>query len=549
MSSGFVEENNTTETNQVKLGAPLFNNLEKYHHPISTHSPLAQRFFDQGMVLFYGFDFGESIRSFREATRLDPSCAMCYWGLALALGSKNNMPLNGNERQDGLTAIKKAQQLVDPKNPKESAYIQALSKRYSSNLASGQGSSAEVLTMGASSATPGEAQDYADAMRDVVQQFPKDIDAKDLYVFALFDVNKWHFWTRDGKPQPNTLEMIKTLQSALTIDRNNLAANHFFIHVMEQSPHPETALSSANFFRDSVGLIGLHMPGNIYLPTGHYNEATLANQKAVAAYLQYQVDSLAQGFEPEINYLYLHSLDLLRYSSMMEGRSFLAIKTAEELVKQTQIPWVKRDNYLQIFLPALYFAKARFGKWNEILSEPKSLSEFQYAVGMWHYARGLSYVHLNKYNESENELAQLRKITQQGAIEKNMGVLGESLLNIAQEILAASIEDRKKNKAAVLKHLEKAIQLQNRQDYTQPPAWYFPIQEMLGYELLKMGNAAEAEIAFKEDLRQNPNNGWALFGLEKSLRLQGKDNEAKKTQEQFKKAWNQADIILPINEL
>ncbi|MBI2791822.1 MAG: hypothetical protein HYX61_07680 [Gammaproteobacteria bacterium] len=538
----------------TKLGAPLFTNLGNSHHPIATQIPLAQRYFDQGLILFYGFDSGESIRSFREAIHLDPNCAMCYWGLALALSSKNNMPLDGHEKQDAFDAIKKAQQHVDPSNVSEKAYIEALSSRLSSVTSSPEKTPenvlvpADVMYCGGGLSTSKEAQDYANAMREVVQQFPKDIDAKNLYVFSLFDVAKWHFWSREGNPYPNTAEIMKTLDSALAMNPKNIAANHYYIHVVEQSPHPEQALPNADFLLNAVpGAEHLvHMPSHIYLLTGRYYDASVANQKANESLKQYEADCLSQGFKPEINYLYYHNLHFLWASSMMDGQSELAFKAAKELARQIPVNSLKNDSYLQMFLPVIYFTQARFGKLDEILKETQPIAESQYAMGMWHYARGVAYTHLNKIKEAKNELAKLQVITQQKPDKGNFEKFGEDDLRIGEQVLSALLADKVGQNEVMIEHWKKAMKLEDNLGYKEPPAWYFPIREAFGNALLKTHNAVEAEAVFKQDLKQYPNNGWALFGLEKSLRAQGKNKEADDAKQSFQKAWDRADITLPI---
>jgi tetratricopeptide (TPR) repeat protein len=552
IGSTFAETvKNSSVTGQPPLGAPLFNNLGNYHRPIATKSPLAQRYFDQGMILFYGFESGEAIRSFQEATRLDQTCAMCYWGLALAIGSKMNMPMNGDEQQQAYAAIKKARTLVDPQNIVEKDYIDALFQRYSDSASiPSEKKVTEVISHGATVVTTNKAQDYANAMRKLVEKLPTDLDAKDLFALSLFDVNQWRFWS-GGKEQANTAEIIKILESVLAVDPHNIAANHFYIHVIEQSPHPERALDSADFLRNAVPGAEhlLHMPSHIYILTGRYHDACLANQKAMAAFTQYQEDCRAQGFEPVINYLILHNIQFLWYSAAMEGNSTLALNSAKQLTQALPLAWLDKDNYLQLFLPVRYFAEVRFGKWNEILVERKPSSEFQYAVGIWHYARGMADVHLNKLREAEEELAQLQKIARVWPTQKSLVQYGESVLKIGEEVLAANIADRQGQDVAMIVHLKNAVKLQDDMYYTEPPAWYYPVREALGYALLKTDQAASAEAAFKQDLKQYPDNGWALFGLEKSLRAQGKNKEAAQIEQSFKKAWNWADVSLPISDI
>lgn len=533
-----------------KSVAPLFTNLGNYHHSITTNSSLAQRYFDQGLILFYGFDSGEAIRSFQASIKVDPTCAMCYWGLALALGSRNNMPcmvMNGHsDKQNAYLAIKKARALVSPQNSVEVAYINALSQKHSASDALEQYSS-KAFTHGASLATNKEALNYADAMHKVVQQFPADLDAKDLYVFALFDVSQWNFWSQ-GKIQPNTAEIVDTLQSVLTTDPHNVAANHYYIHVIEQSAHPEDALISANFLLNAVPGAEhlLHMPAHIYLLTGRYHEASIANQKAIAAFKQYQEDCRTQGFEPEINYLYQHNYHFLLTAAMMEGRGDLALTTAKQLLRLTPSSWVKSDLYLQLFLPSVYFVEARFGKWNEILNAPEPSRGFSYTQGMWHYARGIAYIHLGKLKNAQKEYALLQQIAKQDPNPNNLSEYGNGQLTIATEVLAATIADYNNQDIVMIKHWENAINIADHLGYKEPPVWYFPVREGLGYALLKLNHNVEAETMFKQELKKYPDDGWALFGLEQSLRTQGKNQDADQIHTAFIEAWRYADIKSPI---
>jgi tetratricopeptide (TPR) repeat protein len=279
-----------SQANSQTLQAPQFNNLGSFHHKVSTKVPLAQDFFDQGFVLFYGFEWGESIRSFKEATLLDPNCGMCYWGLALALGYKGNAPMTGHEYSDAQTAIKKALSLSSHEPHVEQAYIKALSLRFQHRpKPSNTGQPFSCHSNGGENASQKELLNYAEMMKKLTTQYPQDNDAKALYAYALFDYIAWKFWDADEKINKDTPNLIKTLESILANDKLNIGGNHYYVHVIEQSPHPEQALVNAERLKilvpGSEHLI--HMPTHIYFLTGRYHDATDSNLQAINVYQHY----------------------------------------------------------------------------------------------------------------------------------------------------------------------------------------------------------------------------------------------------------------------
>lgn len=536
-----------SESEKPVLQAPLFDNLGSYTHPVSTKVPLAQRFFDQGLILFYGFEWGESIRSFKEATRLDPQCGMCYWGLALALGNKINAPMNGHEYSDGKTAIQKALSLAAFETPVEKDYIKALSLRF-------QHTPKIIKQAGAFSCHASSSQQdepshkekiaYANAMKKLVEKYPNDNDAKALYGAALY-------WGVSGTNPSYTDKYVvaatKILKEAMKKDKQHLGANHYFIHVTEPYSHPEDALYSANLLRTLVpGSEHLvHMPTHIYFLTGRYHEGTASNLQAIEAFKQYNKICREQGFEPEINYLYFHNYDFLRTTAAMEGRKELAIKAAKQIVAEPFPSWLKNESSLQWFIPIPYYVDARFGMWDEILKEPMPQDKYSYAVGMWHYARGMALAHTGNIQDSETEYKKLSKIISKGKTDSNLGDAGHNLLKISDAILAATLADVKGKEKLVLINLKKAMKIQHDMGYHEPPDWYFPVAQALGDAYLKWGHPQKAKEMYEQDLHQYPQNGWSLYGLAKSLRVLGENEKAARVEEEFKKAWKYADIPAP----
>lgn len=538
------------------LQAPLFDNLGDYHHPVSTHVPLAQRFFDQGLTLYYGFEWGESIRSFREATRLDPMCGMCYWGLALAIGSKINAPVSGHEYRDAKNAIDKAMTLTPHVTPVESAYIRALALRFQhrphnktdKNLPLTSAFSCHISNETFDTSSKKEVVHFAEAMKNLVKSYPFDSDAKTIYAYALFQVNEWEFWTINGKKRSDTNLVTQLLDTVIQSDPNHIGANHYYIHLIEPSPKPENALSSANLLKTLVpGSEHLvHMPTHIYFLTGRYQEGTESNLQAISAFKQYNKTCREQGFEPATNYLWLHNFDFLRTTATLEGRKQLALSAVHELLENPFPNWLANELSLQWFIPISYFVKARFGMWVELLKEPKPNEKYQYAVGMWHYARGIALINHGDVKNATQESVALSKVIMAGPTDNTLQKDGIDLLKIAHTILDATLADYDGKEQLVFSNLKKAEQIQYQMGYHEPPDWYFPVNEALGDAYLKWQHPQEAKILYEKVLHQYPKNGWALYGLANSLRALGEDVEASRVDGLFKQAWKYADIPTPI---
>ena len=417
---------------KIKPQAPLFDNLGSFHFPVATNNPLAQRFFDQGLVFYYGFEWGESIRSFREATRLDPHCGMCYWGTAMALGSKINAPVLGSEYQDAHIAIQQALSLKNYETPVEQAYIQALAIRFQhkpKNLPAATG--AGIFSCHISAATfdvssKQEITNYAQAMKKVSEKYPADDNAKALYVYALFDRIEWKFWDANGKMNALTPTLIARLKAIIKNSPSQIGGNHYYVHVIEQSPKPADALDSADRLRTLVpGSEHLiHMPTHIYFLTGRYHQGTESNLQAIAAFKQYNQTCRTQGFAPEVNYLYFHNYDFLRTTAAMEGRKQLTLSAVQEMLNQPFSSWLANELSLQWFIPISYFAEARFRMWQDILTQPRPQEKYQYALGMWHYARGMAFAHTGNIKNAEHESSQLNKIISQEPSDNNLQKVG-----------------------------------------------------------------------------------------------------------------------------
>lgn len=545
------EDGIDTQESQAKLGAPLFNYFGNFHRPIGTKSPLAQRYFNQGLVLFYGFNFAESVRSFQEAAHIDPQCPMCYWGLALALGSKSNTPLNGNERRDAAKAIQTAKNLSAKSPPADRALIDALALRHQAKYNAKSPPITKVMHCLSCRSLPivtsEELKDYADAMKTVAEQFPNDIDAKNLYVAAVFDAADWKLYDENKEPLPETLEIISTLESAFQIDQKHIPTHHFYVLAMAQSKTPEKALSSADYLRNAM--LGMrqftHMPAHIYIQTGRYHDATVASQRAIMAFKDYVGESWGQGFEPMKNYLFQYDLNYLWTTATLQGRSRLAIDTADELALQTS-PTLAKDNRFLFYYAAPYLSRVRFGRWYELLEMSQPSSELPFQNAMWHYSRGIAFTHLGRLDEAQEELYKLDKISQRHRVVASIGKVGQAQLKIAIAILNASIAAKRGQHEEMIAYWKSAIDVHDEFKGNDPSIWYFPLREGFADALLSIKLSREAETEYLAALKQYPENGWSLYGLAQSLRTQGRMQEAEKVLDRFNKAWTRADVTLPV---
>lgn len=515
---------------------PLFNNLGNHHHRISTNDPLVQRYFDQGLILTYGFNHAEAIRAFREAARLDPKCAMCYWGVALALGPNINAPMDAAVVPETYQALQKALELAPNASKVEQAYIQALAKRYAPEPVKDRTRLDQA---------------YADAMRQLSRRYPDDLDAATLFAEALMDLTPWNFWTKDGKPTTYTNEIVTTLESVLKRNPNHPGANHYYIHAVEASSTPERAIPSAQRLERLVPGAGhlVHMPAHIYWRVGRYHDAARINEHAIRAdeahILGGTRDQNAHSFYA-LAY-YPHNIHFLFAAAQMEGRSELALEAARKLVTKIPDQAYRNIPVLEDFKPMPLFALVRFGKWQEILQELQPAPELQYATGIWHWARGLAFVRLSQLDKASAESQQLSKIAQTDAMQALTLASfpkASTLLTIASYILVGELTSTRGQTDDAITQFQEAVRIQDSLSYIEPPSWYYPVRHNLGAALLRVGRAQEAEAVYLEDLKQYPNNGWSLFGLARSLQDQGKTREAQAVQKRFKQAWKYADVTL-----
>jgi tetratricopeptide (TPR) repeat protein len=513
-----------------KSSTPLFENLGDLHHPITTASPKAQQYFDQGLRLVFAFNHEEAVNSFQEAARHDPKAAMPHWGIALALGPNINLPMDRASEKRAHEAVHKARVLAKNATPEEQAYIEALVTRYSV----APDAKREALDAA-----------YAAAMAEVWARYPKDADAGTLYAEAMMDLQPWDYWTSEGNPKGRATDIVATLERTMQINPDHPGACHYYIHAVEASSRPERALPCAKRLPDLAPGAGhlVHMPGHIYLRLGMYKEAVERNVHATSVDHDYLAHRKLSGIYP-IGY-YPHNVHFLWSALTMEGRSQEAIKAAHDL--QELAPWdtAKQVPALEEFTSTLPFALVRFGKWDDILALPSPPAELSYTAAIRHYARGIALASMKRFDEAQQEQQALAALAD--SLPKDRIIGGTKvvdLVDIAKLVLAGEVAARRGQFEPAIERLNEAAQLEDRLRYYEPPLWHVPVRHSLGAVLLQAGRPTEAEQVYRTDLRQHPHNGWALFGLMQSLKAQQKQQDLTATEEAFRLAWARADIQL-----
>ena len=524
------------QTLAQRAGAPLFSGMGSFHMPITTRDTDAQRYFDQGMVLAFGFNHAESIRSFRAAQTLDSDCAMCFWGEALATGPNINVTNNGKavmtpeERASARAAIDHALTLVDGVTPKERSWILALDKRYDGQRE-----------------TPRDPLDraWADALADMVDAYPDDMTVASVYAEALMNTMPWDYWGPSGEAKPDTQAVIKSLERVMAAEPEHPLALHLYIHALEASSNAQKAEGAADALANLVPGSGhlVHMPSHIYFRVGRYQDAALANIRAADIDEAYIAECNAQGFYPAL--YYPHNIHFLWASATMQGQSELSLKSARRVVENVRIEQVEQFPTIQFFRTVPMLSLVRFARWEEILSEPEPHAPFAFARAIWHYGRGVAYASMENKESALNELAAIERLEPE-VDEIFMGNVypAKSLIGIAKSLLRGEISFRSSAMAAAVTSFEKAVAMQDALPYTEPPFWYYPTRQSLGAALLADGRAAEAQLVFEADLEQYPMNGWSLYGLTEALNAQGLTASAEAARQRFETVWQFSDVTL-----
>ena len=514
--------------------APLLIGLGHLHHPVSTSNPLAQRYFDQGLTLVYAFNHEEAARSFRYAATLDPQCAMAYWGIALARGPNyNEWVIDANREKIAADAVKKAQELAANASAGEQAYIGAMAQRVSADP------KADQKKLGAN---------YRDAMRELMQRYPDDLDAAVLFADAAMDLHAWMLWKRDGQPEEGTLEAVQALETVLKRDPDNIGANHFYIHALEQSPHPEQAMSSAKRMADLAPGAGhlVHMPAHIYIRTGDYHAASVSNKQAMGAdqgYIEkYHVDTMYSMY-------YTHNMHFLAVTSSMEGDFASANRVAAKITEEIT-PMMTEHPEQEFFLLTQMFVLVRFRHWAEVEQLPEPDKKWKQVHAFWRFARGMAHSSEGQADKADAERAAFVEESKVIPAKAEFGYnTAGQIIEIATWVLDASIARGHRDYKQAASLLTKAALAEDALNYDEPPDWYLPPRESLGAVLLLDGQPSQAEAVFREELKQHARNPRALFGLAECLHAQGKANEEGAVRKEFKEGWKHADTELRMEDL
>jgi len=523
-----LDEDPRTAGEQI---APVLGGLGDLHHPITTASERAQAFFDQGLRLTYGFNHQEALRSFKEAARLDSDAAMAYWGWALVLGPNLNLPMQPEVVEPANEAIRLAVEHKGTVSPREGDYIDALAKRYSGDP------EADRAALDAA---------YADAMRKLHDKYPEDHDAATLYAAALMNLSPWNYWTPDGRPRERTRDILSALEGVIARDPRHTGALHYYIHAVESS-NPRRGEKAADLLRGLAPGAGhlVHMPSHIYMRVGRYAEAFEANVQAARADEGYLAQCRAQGIYP-LNY-YPHNVHFAAWAAFMQGRGADALAAARKVAARVPEDMHGNDWALyQTFLSMPLFTMVRFGAWDSIFAEPRPSDDTLYWQGIWHYARGIAFVHQDRIKNAKIELAALRRAASDASTTDVMIGFSNAgrLLEIATEVLSAEVAATKGKYDEAVGRLDRAVRLEDGLLYNEPPDWYYPVRHTLGAVLLDAGRPREAEVVYWQDLENNPDNGWALYGLRQSLEAQERHAEADEIERRFDAAWAAADSRL-----
>jgi tetratricopeptide (TPR) repeat protein len=497
--------------------------------PITTSSPEAQAWFDQGLQLVYGFNHDEAIRSFRAAADADPECAMAWWGIAYANGLDiNDGEISRDEAREAFRAAREAAKHLANAAPVEVALVEAVRARYEWPAPEERGHLDRA---------------YADAMQSAWQLFPDDADVGALYAESLMNLQPWDLWEKDGSPKGRTLEIVAALEQVLAQSPDHPGANHFYIHAVEASPNPELALPSADRLGALVPGAGhlVHMPAHIYGRVGRYDLAADVNERAIEADEAY----FALAPPPDFYSLYfVHNIHFLTYAAMMEGRYERAMSAARELEGRIPRDFL-RENVRSAdgFMSTPLHVMIRFGRWEEILGEREPPAFRRLSRAMRHYARGVAQAALDRPAEAREELQAFERAASDVPDDWKVGNnTAAAVLDIARHTLRGEVLYREGDEDGAFEALREGVRLEEQLVYDEPPGWLQPVRHALGALLLAGGRAEEAEAVYRDDLAANKENGWSLLGLERALAAQGEDAEAAEARARRDTAWTRKDV-------
>ena len=527
MAAGCGNPTATYPTAESK--APLFSGMGSHKRAVSTDNELAQKYFNQGLIWAFAFNHDEAIKSFNEAARLDPDCAMAYWGIALCNGPHINNPvMTPAQSKAAWEAIEKAMARIKGATELEASLINALAKRYAAEPPEDRRKLDEA---------------YAAAMKGVYAANEGDTDIGCLYAESLMDLQPWDLWTPEGAAKGNTNEILAVLERAMQINPRHPGACHLYIHAVEASPAPERANAAADVLRTGVPISGhlVHMPSHIDVQTGRWAMASDQNVAAIKADKSYRKVSPKQGF----NSVYMaHNHHFLAFSSMMEGRRNAALAAAKEMIAGVPPDFLnEQPQFIDPFMMIVHDVHKRFGEWDAILKLPEPDARLPMTVAIHYFSRGIAQAAKGDTEAARQEQQKFRDAVKRVPEDRILMINpARKVLAVAEHMLEGEISFHEGKIEESVSTLRQGIEIEDTLLYMEPPEWIQSIRHTLGAVLVHEKRYAEAEAVYRQDLKNWPENAWSLLGLAKSLGGQGKTAEADQARRRFEKAWARADM-------
>jgi tetratricopeptide (TPR) repeat protein len=524
------------------VGATLLEGLGDYTFPVTSSHPEVQRWFDQGLMLTYGFNHDAAERSFMKAAELDPGCAMCWWGAALVLGPHVNSGMDPANNANAWSRLQRALEVAPQASEREQAFIRALAARYAEDPPDDRRPLDEA---------------YAQAAGRLAAERPDDLDAATLHAEALMDLQPWDYYDEQLKPKGNTAEIVSILESVMARNPDHAGALHLYVHAVEASDDPQRGVAAADRLRELIPGSGhlVHMPAHIYARVGRWHDAVIANQKAIAADDAYlaMCRGNAQGIYP-LGYV-PHNHHFLWFAASMGGASEIARDAALQTAARVNLPELMRQPGfagLQHYWMTPWFDRVRFGRWDEIAAEANPAPDLPYVTAIWHYAQAMAALRQARPDDAAKHYDALRTL----AVDPVMDTLTvwdryplAYAARIAERTVSAELALARDDHGAAVAALREAVLIEDGIPYDEPPGWHAPVRQTLGVVLLAAGRPAEAEAVYRAELARNPSNGWSLQGLSDSLRAQKKTREATEAEQQLALAWANADVELTASRL
>ncbi|WP_246373151.1 hypothetical protein [Marilutibacter spongiae] len=520
-------------TREATDAPPLFEDFGSLHRDIGTDVDAAQRYFDQGLRMTYGFNHEAAGRAFAEAARLDPACAMCAWGQALVLGPNINMPMDPAQAAEAKRLADAALALKPHATDADRALIDALATRYADPAPEDRASLDRA---------------YADAMADAYRRFPADDDIATLYGEALMDLSPWAYWEAGGAPGANTTAILDAFEAVLARNPAHIGAAHYYIHAVEASPDPARAERHADRLATLAPGSGhlVHMPAHVYIRVGRYHDATLSNFAATSADEAFL--SVCRGSNGVYPLGYVpHNWHFATLTAGLHGSSTLALQAAAQTARRADPSQLDAMNFMQQFVVAPLMTQVRFGRWDDILATSAAPAEAPYPTAIWHFARGMARVRTGALEEARIELEALRAI----AADPAMAALvlwdingADRVLAVAEAMLRGELALAAGDRDVGIAALREAAAVEDGLNYNEPADWPLPVRPYLGAALLDAGRATDAAAVYREDLVAYPENGWSLRGLALAEQARGDAAAAAAAQRRFDTAWQWADVDL-----